>query len=224
MRLFLTLFQFRLLINDQNQWNSETGVSVCCGLPVSHAARHPLFEHKNNQVGVEKSFFAFLSGKFSKMVQQLSKSGAKETPLLKAGHPPAGKLVVCLISSCTVGFSLTIKPKRCCFPRCCSTQTESRADRDVESSVLSDFFLLFLWCTGRYIVILSQETDWLCDLCDHADCIHRATPVQQWLKLLSQAAAESHTVFSPAGASCSHCLMHANFRRANRLSLEAIWQ
>ncbi|XP_045909795.1 death associated protein 1b isoform X2 [Micropterus dolomieu] len=50
-----------------------------------------LFEHKNNQVGVEFcGFFAFVR-KVLKMVQQLSKSGAKETPMLKAGHPPAVK-------------------------------------------------------------------------------------------------------------------------------------
>ena len=38
----------------------------------------------------------FAAESLRKMVQQLSKCGGKESPLLKGGHPPAGKLFVSL--------------------------------------------------------------------------------------------------------------------------------
>lgn len=92
------------------------GVSKPASLPSLRSSTSSLFEHKNIEVGVVKSlvFSLLFFGNFEKMVQQLSKSGARDTPELKAGHPPAGKTFFLHNNYQLLGFFLHIQTKRCC--------------------------------------------------------------------------------------------------------------
>lgn len=79
------------------------------------------------------------------MVQQLSKSGAKDTPLLKAGHPPAGKLTFVLLFFLFFLFLLHESTKRCCLSRLGPGQRSVRTEtwsQFYHSTILPFYVLL----------------------------------------------------------------------------------
>ena len=149
---------------------------------------------------------------FSKeMVQQLSKSGPKESPLLKAGHPPAGKtrshastrVILCVFwlhEAKAVLFSTD-------RPRYSSVHTDTPLH-------LTSFFFLFSNPVVMHTLLVSREMP---SLLDFVWGLHHCERLQPWfpptcfcvvfflffffLCFPAGPSARSHTVFPLAGSS-----------------------